>query len=600
LRHDEADRDPPEFSVFRNWFGFVPNLLLPRALLPRLIDAEAEIAAAFLFQERALTRVQKELILLAVAGACEDGYGTALHFRMLLALGFSREQLNDVLSDYRQAGLPETDLALLDFALRLGRLPALITPPDVEALRARGFSDEHILETVLTTSWGSYLCALSAGLGVEPDFEPPAVRFGAARGNTFERPASRSAMESGGPYVRTVELQPESFPPFTFVKQKWGFIPKLFQAQTLWPDLVEAELRAIDLWLLTGDVLSPRQKECIFLAVSAANLNTYCVAAHCEILRGLGVSEEQSERIALDHHQAGLSGADQALLDVCLRLVRRPARFGEADIAVLREHAFSEPQILEAVTIVAVANFINTLNVGLGVEPDFEPRIPLGGQKVYLSPAGGDPMDETAQRAGREQRQDDPDAAFVARVQTGDAEAFEELVRRHGRRVQRTLAGILRQNEDIEDAVQDAFLKAFQNIGKFRGHSWFSTWLTRIAINTGLQRLRRRKEFESLDGPENEDGFRPRQVQAWEDDPEESYSKAEIRQMTWDALKRLPLKYRVVVMLRDLQQLSTKETASALGLQLPAVKIRLFRGRLMLREALSPYFARKSTERLHV
>jgi RNA polymerase sigma-70 factor (ECF subfamily) len=190
----------------------------------------------------------------------------------------------------------------------------------------------------------------------------------------------------------------------------------------------------------------------------------------------------------------------------------------------------------------------------------------------------------------------DADWGIVSRVQRGEINAFEDLVRRHGRRVHLTLAGILRKDEDIDDAVQDTFIKAFQHIGGFQGRSTFLTWLTRIAINTGLQRLRGRRDVESLDdAADTAEDFHPRQVQAWQDNPEQAYSKTVMRELVWNAVMELPLHYRVVVMLRDLQQLSTAEVAAALDLGIPGVKARLHRGRLMLREALAPHFARKET-----
>ena len=135
-------------------------------------------------------------------------------------------------------------------------------------------------------------------------------------------------------------------------------------------------------------------------------------------------------------------------------------------------------------------------------------------------------------------------------------------------------------------------MSAFKHIGGFQGRSKFSTWLVSIARNTALQRLRRGKDFESLDeGEYNEEGdFRPRQVRAWQDNPEQCYSKSEMRQLVEKGILALPANYRVVVMLRDIEQLSTDEVARQLGLSVPAVKTRLLRGRLMLREWLSPHF----------
>jgi RNA polymerase sigma-70 factor (ECF subfamily) len=180
-------------------------------------------------------------------------------------------------------------------------------------------------------------------------------------------------------------------------------------------------------------------------------------------------------------------------------------------------------------------------------------------------------------------------------VQGGDVEALEELVRRHSRRVYRTLVGFLGDSADAQDAMQDAFLKAFEHISEFQGRSKFSTWLLSIARNTALQRLRERENVGSLDedGRVEEDEFRPRQVRAWQDDPEQLYSQAETRELVEKAVMRLRPKYRVVVMLRDIEQLSTEEAAQTLGLSVPALKARLFRGRLMLREWLSKYFTER-------
>jgi RNA polymerase sigma factor (sigma-70 family) len=140
--------------------------------------------------------------------------------------------------------------------------------------------------------------------------------------------------------------------------------------------------------------------------------------------------------------------------------------------------------------------------------------------------------------------------------------------------------------------MQDTFLKAFQHIGSFQRRSKFSTWLLTIANNTGLQRLRDREPVESLDdaGTETEEDFRPRQIRTWADNPEQLYSAAERRQLVEQGMLRLPAKYRVVLVLRDIEQLSTEEAATALGLGIPAIKSRLGRARLMLREALAPHF----------
>jgi len=143
--------------------------------------------------------------------------------------------------------------------------------------------------------------------------------------------------------------------------------------------------------------------------------------------------------------------------------------------------------------------------------------------------------------------------------------------------------------------MQETFLKAFQHLAIFERRAKFSTWLTSIATNTGLQILRERKGRSSLDGDggldESGEEFRPRELRAWMDNPEQSCFKAELKDLVERSVMRLPLKYRAVLLLRDLEQLSMDEAAACLALSLPAFKARLLRGRLMLREALAPDFA---------
>jgi RNA polymerase sigma-70 factor (ECF subfamily) len=334
------------------------------------------------------------------------------------------------------------------------------------------------------------------------------------------------------------------------------------------------------------------QKEYVLLVVSAANLNTYCVAVHCEMLRALGVPPEQSDQVAIDHHQAGLSEADAALLDAALldaalKLVRRPADWGSSDVERLRKHGLSDKQILEGVVMTALTQFLNTLQTGLGTTPDFAPRLVFERENLFSAEASlTNEVEPTA----------DEDAPLVARVQQGDVGSFSELIRRHSGRLYRTVVGLTGNVEEAEDEVQNAFLKAFTHIQAFRGSARFSTWLTRIAINEVLDRLRERKataSWVSLDelGPADaEDDFQPRQVQAWADDPERLYSRAETRRLVERELMKLPVKYRLVILLRDIEQLPGDEVAAALGLPLPTMKTRLFRGRMMLREALAPHF----------
>ena len=371
-------------------------------------------------------------------------------------------------------------------------------------------------------------------------------------------------------------------------KQHLGLVPRVFRAQMSRPDLVESQAKLIETLLFAKGSLTRIQKEFILLAVSGANQNTYFPALHSQILRFLGVKPEASHQVTVDHHQANLSDQDVALLDFARRLAEQPHTFAAEDTERLRAHGFSEEQILEAVLMVGLTNLLNVVQAGLGSEPDFKPRAIFHQKEVNPAADSERPMLERP--LADETISADPDAEFVARVKAGETDAFEELVRRHGRRVYRSLIGILGTAEEAEDAMQDAFLKAFQHLPEFEGRSRFSTWLVRIALNTGLQRLRGRKEFETLD--DDGEDFRPRRVQAWMENPEDLYSREELRRLVETEVMKLPGKYRVALVLRDLEELSTEEAANALGLTIPGLKARVLRGRLMLRESMVSYFAK--------
>ncbi len=174
-------------------------------------------------------------------------------------------------------------------------------------------------------------------------------------------------------YLRQVELNEGTFAPFAAFRQKFGFVPNLFRAQSLRPDFIEAEAQLSDV-VLGGGALSRVQKECIAVACSAAKLSTYCVTAHSEMLRAMGVSGPDVEQIAVDHHYADISEADKALLDFALKLTEKASRVQGEDIETLRRHGFTDEQILEAVVMTAYNAFVNTLSLGLGTVPDFAPK----------------------------------------------------------------------------------------------------------------------------------------------------------------------------------------------------------------------------------
>ncbi|MGH9524121.1 MAG: sigma-70 family RNA polymerase sigma factor [Terriglobales bacterium] len=185
---------------------------------------------------------------------------------------------------------------------------------------------------------------------------------------------------------------------------------------------------------------------------------------------------------------------------------------------------------------------------------------------------------------------------LVRAAKAGDISAFEQLVHRYDRNVFRIAQHITQNREDAEDVVQDAFLKSYENLKNFQEQSKFYTWLVRIAVNEALMRLRRRRpeRMVSLDEDvKTEEDSMPREVADWTPNPEQQYSQAELREILQKTIQGLPSSFRTVFVLRDVEGLSTEETAEALDLSIPAVKSRLLRARLQLRERLNKYFKRR-------
>ena len=189
-----------------------------------------------------------------------------------------------------------------------------------------------------------------------------------------------------------------------------------------------------------------------------------------------------------------------------------------------------------------------------------------------------------------------PDLVLVERAKAGDTAAFEQLVKQYDRQIYRTALHITQNREDAEDITQDVFFKAFQKLEQFQGNSKFSTWLVRIAVNESLMRLRRRKTSKTVSmdqDVETEEGAIPRDFAEWRPNPEQIFSQSELGEILRKTIAGLPPGFRTVFTLRDIENLSTEETAEALGLSVPAVKSRLLRARLQLRERLSRYFRKK-------
>ncbi|WP_119072909.1 RNA polymerase sigma factor [Aggregatilinea lenta] len=186
------------------------------------------------------------------------------------------------------------------------------------------------------------------------------------------------------------------------------------------------------------------------------------------------------------------------------------------------------------------------------------------------------------------------DMDLVARLQAGDEAAYAQLVEENAARVYRLALRMMGNEADAEDVLQETFLSAFKAIDHFEARSSVSTWLYRIASNAALMRLRRKEpEQVSVDEPiERDDGeMLPRQLFDFCCLPEDDLLREEAREEMAHAIDDLPPTLRSVFVLRDIEGLSTEETANALDLSVPAVKSRLMRARLKLRERLSAYFA---------
>jgi RNA polymerase sigma-70 factor (ECF subfamily) len=191
------------------------------------------------------------------------------------------------------------------------------------------------------------------------------------------------------------------------------------------------------------------------------------------------------------------------------------------------------------------------------------------------------------------------ESILVAQAREGYVGAFAELVRRYEGKIFRLAQHVTQNREDAEDVLQEAFMKAYEHLDQFKGDSKFYTWIVRIAVNQALMKLRRRKADKSVSLDEEIDTGEDtvvREIAAWGEDPEQRYTREELGGILETAVQSLEPPYRSVFVLRDVDELSTEETAEVLGLSIPAVKSRLLRARLQLREKLTRYFRRKGDD----
>ena len=191
---------------------------------------------------------------------------------------------------------------------------------------------------------------------------------------------------------------------------------------------------------------------------------------------------------------------------------------------------------------------------------------------------------QTLERARTEQW---PDEDVVQRVLDGDVLLFELLMRRHNQRIYRAIRSILRDDSETEDVMQETYVRAYEHLAQFEGRARFSTWLTRIAVNEAIKRSMMRQRLDSLDleRTEREDDA----MQGFQQDtptPESNASRSEMGSMLEKAILTLPDGYREVVVLRDIEEMSTTETAEALSLSEANVKVRLHRAHELLRNEL--------------
>jgi RNA polymerase sigma-70 factor, ECF subfamily len=192
------------------------------------------------------------------------------------------------------------------------------------------------------------------------------------------------------------------------------------------------------------------------------------------------------------------------------------------------------------------------------------------------------------------------EAQIIASILAGNTHEFHDLIRPYERSVYVMALSLLHNEADAEDAAQEAFLKAFRNLAHFRGEAKFSTWLISITLNEARSRLRSGKtmKMESLDEPPEEQGHvTPALLRDWREIPSEALERKEVRSLLQQAVTDLPLIYREVFLLRDVEEMSVNESADALGITVASVKVRLHRARIMLQKMLVPQLKRVNPKR---
>jgi RNA polymerase sigma-70 factor (ECF subfamily) len=205
-------------------------------------------------------------------------------------------------------------------------------------------------------------------------------------------------------------------------------------------------------------------------------------------------------------------------------------------------------------------------------------------------------QEETVRKAEEKARED----ALIARILGGERDLFHELIRPYERIVYSMVFAMLGNEADAEDAAQTAMIQAYMSLEKYRGESRFSTWLVTIALNEGRTRLRKAKSLreDSIDALRDEaDGdYTPALLTDWREIPSETLERKEVREHLQKAIERLPLIYRTVLVMRDMEGLDMEETARGLSVTTTVVKVRLHRARRMMQRELAPLLKRYASK----
>jgi RNA polymerase sigma-70 factor (ECF subfamily) len=551
----QSELRPPALESI---FPFLPGVYSHQSVLPALAAAERQLLEAIVFSRGTLAPDQRIQLMQAVIRA-QAGTGT------------------DLLGHSPLESVP--DPGLEELALKLSSWPPSLSRQDIECLTKSGLGTSALVEAVCAVAIGKFLLTLAKASGVK--FEPRSV--GSLPESNLPKYSRDDLPELA--FLETPSIEPDDLKrSYTILREQYGFVPNLYRIQSHSPDLVNAQVNLLDAVLFPEDHLSRVQKELIVLRLAALNFNTPLATMQVNILGLLGTGSAECDQVIDTLHSAPVSPQERVLLEETGTLSLSSTSSQEPfDPDRLQNHGFTEPQMIEAETIGALANFLSVIQLGLNPPSDFPPHRVFSRKDLYQSHAESRPISDGAI--------DDPDSSLVSEVKEGNTEVFANLVRRHTRRVFGTLAGMLGNIDDARDSTQDVFLKAFQNIDKFQGRSKFSTWIMSIAVNTGTELLRQRRPTESLDETDDESRFRPRQIQSWVPDPEQQLAKTQINDLVRQGILRLPEKYKIALLLRDINQVPTEEAAAALSLSVPALKARVLRGRLMLRESLAPHFS---------